>query len=56
MELRLMNITAMLLFPSLEGVCRKVATDIALAFPMGTTKEQIKSADIITALLGDVKK
>jgi len=40
-ELRLMNITRMQLFPSVESVCRKLATDVSLFFPMGKTRSQI---------------
>lgn len=40
-ELRLMNITRMQLFPSVESVCRKVATDVSLMFPMGKTRSEI---------------
>jgi len=52
-ELRLMNITRMQLFPSLESVCKKVATDISLLFPMGKTKSEIgkeKLHNLIAAL------
>jgi hypothetical protein len=40
-ELRLMNITAMHLSPSLESVCKKVATDISLVFPVGKSRSDI---------------
>lgn len=40
-ELRLMNITAMHLSPCLESVCKKVATDISLCFPVGRSRSDI---------------
>ncbi|HSS50851.1 MAG TPA: FRG domain-containing protein [Thermoanaerobaculia bacterium] len=40
-ELRLMNITAMQLYPCLESVCKKVATDISLRFPVGKSRSDI---------------
>lgn len=49
-QLRLMNITRMQLFPSVESVCRKVATDVSLIFPMGKTRSQITSAQILQLL------
>ncbi len=50
-ELRLMNITAIQLFPSLESVCKKVAMDIALLFPVGKTR-----SEITTKLIEDLLK
>ncbi len=40
-ELRLMNITAMHLSPCLESVCKKVATDISLCFPVGKSRADL---------------
>jgi hypothetical protein len=40
-ELRLMNITAMHLSPCLESVCKKVATDISLEFPVEKSRSDI---------------
>lgn len=48
-ELRLMNITAMQLAPSIESVCKKVATDVSLLFPVGKSR-----SDITRQLLSDL--
>lgn len=53
-ELRLMNITHMQLFPSVESVCRKVATDVSLMFPMGKTRSEI-SKEIFEQFLASYK-
>lgn len=51
-ELRLMNITRMQLFPSVESVCRKVATDVSLLFPMGKTRSEITNEQLARLLAG----
>ncbi|MDP8229500.1 MAG: FRG domain-containing protein [Candidatus Gorgyraea atricola] len=50
-ELGLMNITPIQLFPSLESVCKKVATDVSLLFPRGKTKSEINTKNMIYELL-----
>lgn len=49
-----MNITHMQLFPSVESVCRKVATDVSLMFPMGKTRSEI-SKEIFEQFLASYK-
>jgi hypothetical protein len=53
-ELRLMNVTRMQLFPSLESVCRKVATDVSLMFPMGKTRSEV-SKELFDQFLANYK-
>lgn len=51
-ELNYMNINRMLLFPSLEGACKKLAIDVSLIFPMGKSKSEIRNQKFINAISG----
>lgn len=49
-ELRLMNITAMQLAPSIDSVCKKVAVDVSLLFPVGKSRSEI-TRELLSDLL-----